>query len=114
MTRVSLSLSWFSLKLTPFAPRTLTHVHTCTYTGLSLSRFFPWQADTRAAMRFSSTLALTAAAAVAMVGVASATLDDCKWALNSLKEKPYSSSLPSMAASTGTLFTFFCLCCATR
>lgn len=65
-------------------------------------------------MRFSSTLALTAAAAVAMVGVASATLDDCKWALNSLKEKPYSSSLPSMAASTGT-FTFFLLSvCAVR
>lgn len=60
-------------------------------------------------MRFSHTLALTAAAAVALVGVAGAdpkqyTLDDCKFALNSLKEKPYSSSLPSMAASTGTCF----------
>ena len=61
-------------------------------------------------MRFSHTLlALTAAAAV--VGVAGAdpkkyTLDDCKYALSSLKEKPYSSSLPSMAASTGTS----CLC----
>ena len=60
-------------------------------------------------MRFSQTLTLTAAAVV--VGcVAGAdpqtfTLDDCKSALSSLKEKPYSSSLPSMAASTGK----FCL-----
>lgn len=58
-------------------------------------------------MRFSQTLALSAAAVV-VVCVAGAepqtfTLEDCKSALSSLKEKPYSSSLPSMAASTGTL-----------
>ncbi|GAB5037765.1 nose resistant to fluoxetine protein 6-like [Nannochloropsis oceanica] len=56
-------------------------------------------------MRFSQTLALSAAAVV-VVCVAGAepqtfTLEDCKSALSSLKEKPYSSSLPSMAASTG-------------
>lgn len=65
---------------------------------------------------FHTTLALTAAAAVALMSVVSAdpkqyTLDDCKWALNSLKEKPYSSSLPSMAASTGTFsFSFLSVC----
>jgi hypothetical protein len=35
------------------------------------------------------------------VDSAESTLDDCKSALSSLPEKPYSTSLPSMAASSG-------------
>ena len=58
-------------------------------------------------MRTSAVLLLLAAAAGGgSAAPAKPTLDDCKDALKSLTEKPWSTALPFMAASTGAYVCF--------
>lgn len=65
--------------------------------------------DTHSKMRARASAAvLLLVVALAACGTAGAveakpTLEDCKAALLSLNEKPWSTSLPSMAAATGAL-----------